>query len=120
MELGNTEPWTLAGKLRWRSRCRVKVGAVLVDRNGRIFAWGWNHAGNGDGMCAERHALQRANPIRVTGASIYVRGWNGRRDTVSMPCSVCGNALARAGIAYVHALDRSKMYTRQPMEPVAA
>ena len=102
------DPWVLAERIQQRSRCRVKMGAVLVDRAGRMFAWGWNHAGTGGGECAERHALGRANPSRRQEATIVVRGWNGRNATVSLPCSTCAEALLEAGISTIECLDRSK------------
>ena len=73
------DPWKLSLALMKRSACRVQVGAVVTDREGRVFAWGWNHAGaDGLGLCAERHALGRANPKRLAGAAIHIRGFNGR------------------------------------------
>ena len=93
-------PWATARDLWARSRCRVKVAAVLTDRKGRAFAWGWNHAGaDGRGQCAERHAIARANPARLAGATIYIRGFNCVNESVSRPCPACTEALARAGVA---------------------
>lgn len=93
------DAWRIAGKLRKRSRCRFKVGAVLTDAKGRVFAWGWNHAGpRGRGVCAERHALSRANPERLAGATIHIRAFNGVNESPSTPCRACHDALSRAGV----------------------
>lgn len=60
-----------------RSVCRVQVAAVLHDRHG-IFSWGWNHSieegVKGGGMHAEAHAIRRANPKRLSGATLTVAG----------------------------------------------
>ena len=102
----NIDAWNIAGTLRRRSRCRFKVGAVLTDAKGRVFAWGWNHAGpNGRGLCAERHALQRANPGRLAGATIHIRAFNGVNESPSMPCWRCHAALTRAGVAKIEYTD---------------
>ena len=42
-------PWILANDLIYRSSCRVKMAAVIVDEKDRIFSWGWNHSGR-DGL----------------------------------------------------------------------
>ena len=103
-----TDPWTLTGNLRKRSACRVQMAAVVSDSRG-VFAWGWNHAGaDGRGMCAERHALTRANPKRLGGAQIHVRGSHGRNESTSMPCPACQAALRRAGVSVVHYRDQDK------------
>ena len=105
----NIDPWQLSLTLIKRSACRVKVGAVLTDRYGRVFAWGWNHAGSdGLGLCAERHALTRANPKRLAGATIHVRKHNGRQEARSQPCALCRDALTRAGVEVVHYLDERR------------
>ena len=106
--------WEIARSLWRRSRCRVKVGAVLTDRRGRVIAWGWNHAGpDGLGQCAERHALARANPARVRGATIHVRVWNGVNETVSAPCRRCHEALAEAGVRLVEYREPGTKAKRQ-------
>lgn len=66
-------PQELAGIILKRSRASVRVGAVIWDRWG-IFAWGWNHEQDGKGLCAERHAILRANPRRFKNATISVEG----------------------------------------------
>ena len=111
------EPWAMARDLWFRSRCRVKVGAVLTDRKGRAFAWGWNHAGpDGRGLCAERHAISRANPARLQGATIYIRGFNRVNESVSRPCPACTEALTRAGVAQAVFRDGpSKTVTTKPV-----
>ena len=73
-----------------RSTCHIRVGAILSDKYG-VFAWGHNHSGTGLGMCAERHAISRANKKRLTGSTltIYsVRNRNGKR-LPSFPCDKC-------------------------------
>ena len=93
------DPWELAARLFQRSQCRVKMAAVVTDKRGRLISWGWNHAGpDGNGLCAERHALGRANPKRLAGASIYIRGSNRRNEATSKPCNRCYAALQKAAI----------------------
>ena len=106
----NLDPWDLAGDLLDRSTCRVKVAAVIEDQNERIFSWGWNSCGpNGMGLCAEKHAIFRANPKRIQGASIYVRGWNGVSESISKPCMTCYDRIVAAGIKYVTYTDENKV-----------
>ena len=103
------DPWKLSAQILKRSACRVQVAAVVSDKAGRVFAWGWNHAGSdGRGICAERHALERANPKRLSGAVIHVRGFNGHNESRSKPCALCQAALARAGVETVHYRDDRK------------
>lgn len=88
-----TPPRTLARDISDRSTCRVRVGAVLEDQYG-IFSWGWNGMGpTGLGLCAEAHAISRANPKRLRGANIYVYGKHRKTSnpTPSMPCSSCSD-----------------------------
>ena len=100
------DAWRIAGRLRERSRCRVKVAAVITDARGAVFAWGWNHAGpDGLGLCAERHALTRANPQRLIGATVHVRGFNGANESGSTPCRACHRALTRQGVARIEYSD---------------
>ena len=115
------EAWRIAGKLLRRSRCRFKVGAVLTDAKGRVFAWGWNHAGaTGRGVCAERHALSRANPERLRGATIHIRAFNGVNESPSTPCRACHSALTRAGVNRVEfASPGTKTRTRTAMNAIA-
>ena len=109
MILGGTEPWQLSLDLLHRSPCRVKMAAVIHDQDRRIFSWGWNHSGpDGRGLCAERHALQRANPRRLKGSTIVVRGWNGTNESVSIPCKKCFHALLAAEIETIKFRNRSK------------
>lgn len=56
-----------------RSTCQVQVAAVISDKYG-IFSWGWNNSGNGNGMCAEKHAIMHANRKRLRGAVLTVAG----------------------------------------------
>ena len=115
------DPWKLAAKIMERSRCRVRMGAVLIDRRGAVFAWGWNSAGpDGLGLCAERHALSRANPGRLRGASMAVRGRHARSETVSIPCTACFKALAKAGIAGVVHRDGAKRMRYSTLETLQA
>lgn len=78
-----------------------QIGAVLVDIDGRIFQWGWCHKGQSKfikdsrSVCAEEHALVRANKHRLRGATLYVAGL--RRPSVNVvervilakPCEKC-------------------------------
>ena len=113
------DPWRLAADLFRRSGCRVKMAAVVTDRQGRLISWGWNHPGpDGMGLCAERHALTRANPKRLAGATIYIRGWNSRSETVSKPCNRCYGALRRAAIEIVIFRNARKERTVRPLAAI--
>ena len=109
-------PWELAGDLLYRSTCRVKMAAVIVDQQSRVFAWGWNHCGvSGLGMCAERHAIQRANPSRLRGSTIHVRGWNGVNESVSLPCRKCYRQLVKAGVERIECMNNFKFQITVPL-----
>lgn len=102
--MNKSHPKQLAIDISDRSTCRVKVGAVLVDKRG-IFSWGWNHSGIlGHGCCAEIHAIGRANPKRVRGSSIYVWGKHSKTNNPvpAKPCLFCATTICQYGIKVVH------------------
>ncbi len=72
-----------------RSTYKIQVGAVLTDKNGKIFAWGWNHP-SVDGLTqhAEAHAVSRANHYRLNGARLTVAGRKQKNGNwvLSRPC----------------------------------
>lgn len=104
----NVSPRELALDLLERSRCRVKMAAVLTDTDGFIFAWGWNHAGaRGLGEHAEAHALSRANKKRVKGAKVTVAGKRKDAYVKSLPClEKCFPMLVRAGVHEIEYHDK--------------
>lgn len=95
-------PKQLAQDIAERSNCRVKVGAVLVDKKG-IFSWGWNHIGDGMGCCAEYHAINRANPKRLKGSTIYVFGKH-RKTGNPCPAKPCRNCQSLIWGCYIKAV----------------
>ena len=98
----NCSPYQLAIDLLDRSPCtNVRTASVIVDKKGRIFAWGWNHPGQvGLGLCAERHAILRANRKRLPGATIFVAGirFRNRKYVFSKPCDKCETVMGACGI----------------------
>lgn len=81
----------LATDILERSKCSIRVGAAIEDGSG-ILAWGWNSEGfDGYGMCAEAHAIGRANRKRLRGSTIYVAGKRARNGKFvpSRPCVNC-------------------------------
>lgn len=101
MNLRNLRPMDLAVDIAQRSDCAVRMGAVLTDRKGRIFSWGWNNSGrDGMGQHAEASAIARANPRRLKGSSIYVYGTRKRtgRSVTSEPCGKCMEKIRAAGV----------------------
>lgn len=104
-------PMDLAIDLIDRSSCNVRVAAVITDRTGRIFSWGWNHAGvDGLGECAEALAIRRANRNRLKGSTIYVAGMRVRNGKFvpSKPCQKCQKLLEAAGIKRVFYLTSTR------------
>lgn len=90
----------LARIISQRSICNVKVGAIIYDKHG-VFAWGWNSSGSGYGLCAERHAISRANRKRLVGATILTVSMRRAKQICSTPCIKCSLAIKKAGIAKV-------------------
>lgn len=89
------------------------MAAVITDRRGRVIAWGWNHAGaDGTGMCAERHAIARANPARMLDATVHVRGSQQGKESASTPCRKCHEALTKAGIRRIEYSTRGEKERR--------
>lgn len=91
-------PRKLAVDLLPRSICMVQVGSCVTDPDGNIIAWGWNGMGpTGYGLCAERHAISRANKKRLKYGTIYVAGQY--RDTgrmvFSRPCDECMRTISK-------------------------
>ena len=87
-----------------RSRCRIKVGAVIYDKKNRIISWGWNSSGkDGKGWHAERHAIYRANPKRLKGAFMSIRAFsrNPNNELCSKPCPDCEAAIKRREISHI-------------------
>lgn len=100
-------PIELAEYVAKRSRCNVQVGAVIYDDYG-IFAWGFNNSGpDGMGLCAERHAISRANVKRLAGSSIAVVAFRKNRRICSIPCQKCSQELAGYGVKHVECRDRA-------------
>ncbi len=96
-----------------RPPCQVQVAAVLVDRRG-ILAWGWNHCGDGYRMHAKVHALRRANPRRLRGATLVVFGLRKKNGhpVLSRPCEDCEAMILRAGIRRVEYHTRNSGWVR--------
>jgi len=109
-------PKELVMDILYRSNCRVKVGAVIVDRKGSIMSWGWNHTkmwGSGTdgtdwGCHAEAHAIMRANPKRLNRSTIYVAGLYSKNlnPVCAKPCENCATMIEKMGIGKVVYLDR--------------
>ncbi len=105
----NKTPMQLAIDISGRSSCSVRVGSVIVDRKGRLLSWGWNGIGpDGMGMCAECHALIRANRKRLQGSTVFIAGFRNRTGfaVTSKPCYNCEKMLTWAGIRAVHYLTK--------------
>ena len=101
MKVKGATPEDLATYILERSSCSVKVGAVLVDKAGRIYSWGQNHMGfDGMGQCAEAYAISRATRWRLPGSTIYVASMRARnrKPICSKPCPSCQALLAKHGI----------------------
>lgn len=85
----NKDARELVVDLCGRSSYKIQMGAVLTDKNGRIFAWGWNHP-SADGFTehAEAHAVSRANPSRLRGSRLTVAGKKQKNGNwvLSKPC----------------------------------
>ncbi len=83
-----------------RSTHRIyQITAVIFDRRGVIFSWGWNH----HAQHAEHHAISRANRDRLPGATIQTLGRKKDSGNVllSKPCPDCQRIILKAGIAKV-------------------
>lgn len=98
------DPRELAESILERSVCQVRVGAVITDRN-LILSWGWNSSGaDGLGICAERHAILRANRRRLRGAEIWVAAVRTRNGKVlnAYPCAVCQGWIESYKLRTIH------------------
>lgn len=91
-----------------RSICQVQVGALIYDSKGCIISWGWNHVGNGFGLCAERHAISRANKSRLVGSTILVHAYRRGRSVNSFPCVRCYQKIKKSKIKFVECNDSNK------------
>lgn len=104
------DPKKLAIDIAFRSSCRIMMGAVIYDKRG-IFSWGWNSSGfDGMGLCAERHAISRANPNRLNNSIICIAGF--RRRNLGMvrglPCELCESVISKVRIKTVIYLDKGE------------
>lgn len=111
----NKLPEQLVLDILERSNCAVKMGAVLADKHG-IFSWGWNYTRIWDkasqhenGMHAEVHALDRANPKRLKGSTIYVAGRRASSGNMveSKPCPNCMDWIKTVKIRRIVYLDKT-------------
>lgn len=83
------DPTEIAETILKRSVCLVQVGSCIADKTG-VFSWGWNSVGKGFGLCAETHAIIRANKKRLRGATIFIAGqWAKGKIVASRPCQKC-------------------------------
>jgi len=97
-------PQQLAIDIMHRSVCNVMVGAVIYDYSGRLIGWGHNNSGpDGNGICAEKMAIRRANRSRLRGATIYIAGaWKCSGNyVVAKPCGSCYALLKKHGVSKV-------------------
>ena len=100
-------PKELAVALMSRSRCSVQVGCVIADSNG-VFAWGWNSSGpDGFGLCAERHAISRANKWRLGYATFYIAASRRKhgRPVIAKPCAKCQAVIDHYGAKRIYWRD---------------
>lgn len=106
-------PKELALTLLNRSQCSVKVAAVLVDSYG-VFSWGWNSSGpSGFGLCAERHAIKRANRWRLPDSEIFIAGMRVRNHSFveAKPCEKCLAVILKCKIKVIHYYDKGEWKT---------
>lgn len=111
----NLCPKEIAESISHRSTCRVKVGACLADKKGRVFSVGWNNVGSlGLGCCAEIHAITRANPKRLEGSSIFVYGSHRKTGNPcpAKPCLHCLGFIIRSGIKTVNWNNKSSGWSK--------
>lgn len=103
-------PRELAINLCYRSKCRIKMAAVITDKNDRIFAWGWNSNGNGSGMHAEQHAIERANRKRLAGSKITIAGIRSKNQkfVCSRPCVNCLTKIISNKISAIEFLKKDR------------
>lgn len=98
--MNRTAPDDMVRRVARRATGPFKLGAVLVDRQGRVFAWGWSHNGrglNGRSVHAEEHAIRRANPSRLRGAVLHVARVGKRGLLLAKPCARCQQMLDSVG-----------------------
>lgn len=110
------DPREVALDILLRSVCRIPVAAVLHDRNG-IFSLGWNHAvvknNQSTGMHAEEHAIRRANPSRLFGATLTVAGRYRKSGSwiYARPCEKsCLRLAKRCGIQRIQYTARGRRW----------
>ncbi|MEK7567011.1 MAG: hypothetical protein AAB527_02675 [Patescibacteria group bacterium] len=92
-----------------RSPCNVQVGAVLTDKQGRLIHGGWNNPGNGFGMCAEEHAIKRANPKRLYGSTLTITSFRKKNGNpvFCQPCENCFTFAKKRGVEIVEHNDKN-------------
>lgn len=90
-----------------------QITAVIFDRHGVIFSWGWNH----HSQHAEEHAISRANRSRLPGATIQLLGRKKESGNVllSKPCADCERIILKNGITRV---IYSEYDPRTPKTPI--
>ncbi|MBU3827167.1 MAG: dCMP deaminase family protein [Candidatus Anaerobiospirillum merdipullorum] len=137
----------IAQAVSMRSTCiRRRYGAVIVSKDGRIVATGYNGAPRHRANCsdlgtclreqlkikpgthyelcravhAEANAIINGNPLDVVGGTLYLAGTEVKtgKPTKSMrPCAMCERMILNAQIARVVLRDENgKLFTVNPLE----
>lgn len=115
MDRNRTIPQILE-KLMDRSRCRVQMAALLLNKEGRIISKGWNHEGpDGFGECAEVHCLKRADPDRVITSVMWIAGRRRKsgNPVLAKPCAACHPLVRQCLVVYY----RTKAGAWEPLLP---
>jgi cytidine deaminase len=101
MQTIRSKAFQLAKDLSERSIIKIKVGAVIYNKEG-IISWGWNNPGkDGRGEHAECMAIRRlvgVYPGATSILSIAVFSSRKGRPNTSRPCARCQEVLGARGI----------------------
>lgn len=90
----------------------MQVGCVIADSHG-VFSWGWNSSGpDGFGLCAERHAISRANKRRLPNATYYIAARRRKHGgtVIAKPCPRCEASIRNFGFKQIQWRDRDRSW----------
>lgn len=93
----------LAQKVAKKSPCKIKVSCILLDRNNRVVATGYNHwstIGRKNGQFTIHAEADALNKVRKPSTNLTAFIYRNKGKIIT-PCPSCQEILKSYGITYI-------------------